>query len=300
MSLIGEVQHLAFLLMHTGLEQNVLESHRSWSQHYAVPFAREVRALAFRLQGVKCPLGLLVPHSSSTCTHEPHVDPSLQHAVMENLLHAHIVLHDKGSKPYFLPKVNVVSADIACGERIFFTTTLGRQAILRTSLFSSRVLAPIQLVVSKCFLAEQIHLEIEIQSYQNANNWQPQSAHPFWAAVAKHGPCVLPVAPKGSFERKDRNPNSQNTSGALARAERSWWSIPHPSWSLPPWTAVPLFPESQSQGQTPRTFRNVLVTRQAFATLKVAPNPKDEKKNTNQSVCHCPVFKCHWQIWATT
>lgn len=83
---------------------------------------------------------------------------------MQNLLRAHIVLHDQVSKPHFLPKVNVLSADIARGERIFLTT-LGRQAILRTSLFSSRVLAPIQLVFSKCFLAEQIHLEIEMQSY---------------------------------------------------------------------------------------------------------------------------------------
>lgn len=44
------------------------------------------------------------------------------------------------------------------------------------------------------------------------------------------------------------------------------------------------------------TFRNILMTRSSFATLKVAPNPKMEKIS---SVCHYPVLKCCWQIWAS-
>lgn len=84
------------------------------------------RSLGIQTPGCEVSSGAVGLHCSSTCMHEQHVDPFLQHAVMENLLYAHIVLHDKGSKPYFLPKVNVLSADIACGERIFLTTTLGR------------------------------------------------------------------------------------------------------------------------------------------------------------------------------
>lgn len=128
------------------------------------------RSLAIQTLGCEVSSGAVGPLSSSTCTHGQHIDPFLQHAVIKNLLCAHIVLYNKDFKPYFIPKVNVLSAAIAYGEIIFFITTLGRQAIFRTSLFSSRVLAPIQFVVSKCLLAEQIHLEIEIQSYQHANN----------------------------------------------------------------------------------------------------------------------------------
>lgn len=51
-----------------------------------------------------------------------------------------------------------------------------------------------------------------------------------------HVCCGLPVAPKGPFERKNRNPNSQNTSGALARQKKAGgqFHIPgglrHPGW----------------------------------------------------------------------
>lgn len=63
------------------------------------------RSLDIQTPGCDVFSGAVGPHSSSTCMHEQHIDPFLQHAVMKNLLCAHLCSTTKIPSLIFFQKL---------------------------------------------------------------------------------------------------------------------------------------------------------------------------------------------------
>lgn len=135
-------------------------------------------------------------------------------------------------------------------------------------------------------------LEIKIQSCWNANNWE-QQASSFRAFLAKHDPCLLPNARTGAVgekQKKSKFPEfGKSKTGLLVisisqvvSATSDGHTTVHSSMepAIRQWGSSEIFLQ---QGRLLQLSRLLQI-------------PKMEKK---QSVCHYPVLKCYWKIWAS-